>query len=124
MKTWLVPIAFSLLIGCQNQADVNTLEETKGLEHTNADKDQSPDELLLESRREVTFTDDELQIREAENLLSSYLRVNEEDTVVQYDHKEKGKYILRVYSLNENQDVPHEWYSIDIHTKQIEKLIR
>lgn len=124
MKSWLIPIAFMLLIGCQNQTDVNTQEETKGLEHTKADEDQSPDELLLESRREVTFADDELHVREAEKLLSSYLRVNEEETVVQYDHKENGKYILQVYSLNGNQEGTHGWYSIDIYTKQIEKLIR
>lgn len=124
MKRLFLFFSLLLLMGCQNMMNEKMDEESAGLEHTKADEDQTPDELLLESRRQVRFgpENDELETREAERMVSHYIGKESNDTVVQYDHKENGKYILRVYSIEGGDR--QEWYSVDLKTRKIEKLTR
>ncbi|WP_243385393.1 hypothetical protein [Bacillus kexueae] len=112
------------LMGCQYLSNDQLEEQSAGLEHTNFDESQTSDELLLESRRQVRFgrDDNELETREAERLVSNYVKANPDDTVVQYDHKEGNRYILRVYSVDGGNKT--SWYSVDLETKKVEKLTR
>jgi len=124
MKIWIISFVLLLLMGCQLNDDRNFGNREEGLEHTRMDGLQTNDEMLLESRREVEFIDDEVQTREAERLLMEYLQINNDKQVVQYDHKENGKYILQVYEADGYEQKPVEWYSVDMKTKEIEKLTR
>lgn len=124
MKKWTLPFIFLLLMGCQLNENRDLGTEEQGLEHTRSDGVQTNDEILLESRREVKFVNEDLQVREAERMLMDYLQIDKNQQIVQYDHKENGKYILQVYNPNGFDQQHVQWYSIDIKTKEIEKLTK
>ncbi|MBO1514624.1 hypothetical protein [Metabacillus bambusae] len=127
-------VVFIFLLACTACNTVNNGEalnegntEEKGLLQTGNDKIRTNDDLLVESREEFNLDNehDPLHPTKAEELVREKLDLQEnEDLIVQYDHLEKGNYIIHVYSVDGLQEKSEAWYMVDLETKVVEPLER
>jgi hypothetical protein len=127
-------VVFLILIACtacntdeKSEALNESNTEEKGLLQTGNDKIRANDDLLVESREEFNLDNDQepLHPTKAEELVREKLDLQEnEDLIVQYDHLEKGNYIIHVYSVDDEQEKSEAWYMVDLETKAVEPLER
>ncbi|MGM0873389.1 MAG: hypothetical protein ACQEWV_01080 [Bacillota bacterium] len=101
--------------------------EENGLLQTGNDHVKPNDELLVESREEVNLDDDRdpLHPTKAEELVKEKLGLQDnENMIVQYDHLERGNYIIHVYSVEGARENSEAWYMVDLETADVEPLKR
>lgn len=127
-------VALMILLACTacntvDQGEESRAAETeeKGLLQTGNDNVKTNDELLVESREEVNLDDeiDPLHPTKAEELVKEKLGLQDnENMIVQYDHLEKGNYIIHVYSIEGARENSEAWYMVDLETEVVEPLKR
>ncbi|OAS86650.1 MULTISPECIES: hypothetical protein [Metabacillus] len=127
-------VIFMFLLACTACNTVDKSEalnernnEEKGLLQTGNDNTRTSDDLLVESREEFNLDNDRdpLHPTKAEELVREKLDLHEnEDMIVQYDHLEKGNYIIHVYSVVGVQEKSEAWYMVDLETEDVEPLKR
>ncbi|MGM7720125.1 hypothetical protein [uncultured Metabacillus sp.] len=131
MKYFLLFIMIAVCSACnvndQDEALNETGTEENGLLQTGNDQRITNDDILVEAREEVNLDKDHdpLHPTMAEELVREKLGLeNNENVIVQYDHLEKGKYIIHVYSVEGSQENSEAWYMVDLQTKAVQSLRR
>ncbi|KKI93880.1 hypothetical protein WQ54_02205 [Bacillus sp. SA1-12] len=131
MKYFLLFIMIAVCSACnvndQDEALNNTGKKENRILQTGKENTITNDDILIENREEENLDEvhDPSHPTRAEELVRDKFDLEKNrNLIVQYDHLEKGKYIIHVYSVEGSQENSEAWYMVDLQTKNVEPLRR
>jgi hypothetical protein len=126
-RLFYVFLCLVILSACglsRNESSPSDIDLNEGMGDTAEDGNQSDEELLVESRTaRINLNNHNGHTRfEAEELVRSYLNIDEDsNTVVVFDREENDKYIIHAFDLlnDRKQSNINKWYSVNPKTGEI-----
>ncbi len=128
----LTLISMLLITGCSEnstEAPSTTLAEDKSLQNVaNQNESNSTHDDKGKIEKAQSEETKPMEVQQAENLIRQYLELGDStDTFVEYDHNQKGKFVIHVYDIiDKGKTTEHTatrgWYLVDPETENIEVL--
>jgi hypothetical protein len=128
MSKWLsVLLIVCFMVACRGEWQDTEEKNGVGLINTGDDNIQTDEEILVESREEFDQNNNRkpLSHTEAERLVRRHIGINNDpNTIVIYDHKEKGNYIIQVYKVDSSLENVEGFYIVNPYTGEITKQLK